>query len=235
MTRAPGLRRILDDLHRNDLWEFPVCITNDGEKRPLVPWGDYQSRPPSSDEVAEWCQRFPDAGAAIPTGLATNLLIVDEDSADAGKWLAVRGMPDTVTLNTRTGRHNYLRCPAGLQVRNSAGALYPGVDIRGDGGMAIAAGTVNPCDDGFIYHYAEGFALGEMSIAEPPKWLLNWLVEEDQKRRHASEAPVRPQQFDGKVSAWARAAIDSELAQLADAAPEPATKRSCRSASSSGS
>lgn len=56
-----------------------------------------------------------------------------------------------------------------------------------------------------------------MSIAEPPKWLLNWLVEEDQKRRHASEAPVRPQQFDGKVSAWARAATDSELARLADA------------------
>jgi hypothetical protein len=83
--------------------------------------------------------------------------------------------------------------------------------------MAIAAGTVNPSGDGFIYHYEDGFALGQVAIADPPKWLLDWLLYEDQKRRVASNIPLRPQQFDGKLTAWARKVIDSELNTLIDA------------------
>jgi hypothetical protein len=58
-------------------------------------------------------------------------------------------------------------------------------------------------------------ALGQVAIADPPGWLFKWLLQQDQKRRIVQSVTLR--QFDGKVSAWARAAIDGELARLVDA------------------
>jgi len=211
------LEGILDHLAKHDLWAAPQFITAEGEKQPLVPWKPYQDRPPSRDEIADWCHRFPQAGAAIPTGPGTKLLVVDADSPDAVEWLELRGMPETVIVRTRHGLHYCLNYPFDIVVRNSASALAVGVDIRGAGGMATAVGTVNPCGSRFIYHYDEGHALGEVAIADPPDWLFKWLLRQDQKRRLAE--PAAPRQFDGKVGAWARAAIDGELTRLADAGP----------------
>jgi Bifunctional DNA primase/polymerase, N-terminal len=211
------LEGILHHLAEYDLWAVPQLITDEGEKRPLVPWKPYQDRPPTRDEIAGWCLRFPHAGAAIPTGPGTNLLVVDADGPDAIEWLEVRGMPETSIVPTRHGLHYYFRYPVDLQVRNSAGALTFGVDIRGAGGMATAAGTSNPCGAEFIYHYDEGHALGEVAITEPPDWLFDWLLQQD-RRRHVVQS-VTPRQFDGKVRAWARGAIDGELARLMNAGP----------------
>jgi putative DNA primase/helicase len=209
------LEGILHHLAEYDLWAVPQLITVEGEKRPLVPWKPYQDRPPTRDEIAGWCLRFPHAGAAIPTGPGTNLLVVDADGPDAIEWLEMRGMPETPIVRTRHGLHYYFRYPVDLQVRNSAGALASGIDIRGTGGMATAAGTLNPCGGGFIYHYDTSHALGQVAIADPPGWLFKWLLQQDQKRRIVQSVTLR--QFDGKVSAWARAAINGELARLVDA------------------
>jgi Bifunctional DNA primase/polymerase, N-terminal len=211
------LEGILCALAEHDLWAVPQLITDEGEKRPLVRWKPYQDRAPTRDEIAGWCLRFPHAGAAIPTGPGTNLLVVVADSPDAIEWLGVRGMPETPIVRTRHGLHYYLRYPVDLQIRYSAGALTPGVDIRGAGGMATAAGTLHPCGSGFIYHYDEGHALGQIAITNIPDWLFNWLLQQDRRRQFVQ--PVTPRQFDGKVRAWARAAIDGELARLADTSP----------------
>jgi len=212
------LEGILDHLAEYNLWAVPQLITAEGEKRPLVPWKPYQDRAPTRDEIADWCHRFPHASAAIPTGPGTKLLVIDTDSPDAIEWLEMRGMPETPIVRTRHGLHYYFKYPVDVVVvRNSASALAIGVDIRGAGGMATAAGTLNPCGGGFIYHYDEGHALGEVAIANPPDWLFKWLFQQDQKHRIVQSAT--PRQFDGKVSAWARAAIDGELARLADAGP----------------
>ncbi|MGA8641325.1 bifunctional DNA primase/polymerase [Candidatus Binatus sp.] len=205
------LRRILDHLAEHNLWAFPIACSEAG-KLPLVKWRDFQSQPPSDGEVADWCRRFPDAGAAIPTGLATKIFVVDADSADAIEWLEMRGMPVTVLVRTRKGLHYYFRCP-GIEVRNSAGALAPGIDVRGTGGMAVAAGTHN---QGFEYQYDSGHALGEVAIADAPDWLIDWLLQE-QVKRQVAVMPLRPQEFDGHVGAWARKIIDDELGELAAA------------------
>jgi putative DNA primase/helicase len=211
------LESILDHLAKYDLWAVPQLITIEGEKRPLVPWKPYQDRPPTTDEATDWCRRFPNAGAAIPTGPGTKLLVVDADSPDAIEWLEMRGVPETPIVRTRHGLHYYLKYPLDVVVRNSASALANGVDIRGAGGMATTAGTLNPCGSGFIYHYDEGYALDQVAIADPPDWLFKWLLQQDQKR-HVAE-PAAPRQFDGKVRAWTKAAIDGELARLVDAGP----------------
>jgi putative DNA primase/helicase len=219
MTPAAGRRgdgfAAIQRFHaRHGLWTFPLTITDTGEKRPLVRWREFQSREPAAGQVAEWCRRFPDAGAAIPTGPGSGLLVVDADNTDAIDWLECRQMPKTVTLRTPRGRHYYFKYPVGVTVRNSAGAIAPGVDIRGAGGMATAAGTYSPVGGGFIYHFARGHALGEVKIAEAPDCLMEFFVKED-ARRSTVQQPIRPQQFDGKVRAWARKIIDSELEALA--------------------
>jgi hypothetical protein len=210
------LKLILHHLGEHNLWGIPQFIDEDGEKRPLVKWRGLRYQPPSAAEVDLWCRRFPDAGAAIPTGPGTRLLVVDADSADAIEWLELRGVPETVIVRTKRGLHYYFQYPIGVRVGNSAGAIAPGVDIRGDGGMATAVGTRRP--DGFVYHYDEGHALGDVAIADPPKWLLDWLVEEAQRKELRSEAPIVPHPFSGRTSAWARTAIDRELERLANAA-----------------
>jgi len=206
---------ILHYLTEYNLWAVPQLITDEGEKRPLVPWKPYQDRPPTRDEIAGWCLRFPHAGAAIPTGPGTNLLVVDADSPDAIEWIEVRGVPETPIVRTRQGLHYYFKYPVDVIVKNSASALVSGVDIRGAGGMATAAGTLNPSGSEFIYHYDGGHSLGDVAIADPPDWLFDWLLQQDQKRRIVQSVTQR--QFDGKVNAWARAAIDGELARLSDA------------------
>ena len=40
---------------------------------------------------------------------------------------------DTLTVVTARGRHLYYQCPEGAQVRNSAGKLAPGLDVKSFG------------------------------------------------------------------------------------------------------
>ena len=55
------------------------------------------------------------------------------------------------------GRHFYFKQPGDLPVRNSAGQLAAGVDVRGQGGYVIAAGSQR--DDGREYLVADRSAL----------------------------------------------------------------------------
>ena len=211
MSRFDGIQR---HLAANDLWCFPLRVTTAGKKRPLAPWKDLQVRPPTDDELADWNWRFPNAGAGIPTGPATGICLVDTDNADATEWCDRRGMPETVRVHSYRGFHYYLKYPPGIRVRNSQSKLAPKVDICGSGGVATAVGTPRP--NGFVYYYDEGHALGEVAIADPPDWLIEWLMQEE-SRRQTAVVPLRPQIFDGKIGAWARTIIDAELAKVAGA------------------
>src|ERR1700733_10687265 len=173
------LNSILHYLEANGLWGFPVGA----DKLPLVPWKQFQTKPPTESETQEWSRRFPNAGAAIPTGKVTGVLVVDADSPDAIEWLEVRGVPETPIVRSPRGLHYYLKYPQGLQVGNSAGQLAQGVDVRGTGGMIIAAGSRR--HDGFTYHYEPGHALGAVPIAAPPEWLMHWFMQ-----RQPTSAPT---------------------------------------------
>jgi len=202
------LRKILDRLSAYGLVGVPQLISEDGHKRPLVKWKEYQNRRPTADEIASWIRHFPDAGVGILTGQQNGLIVVDTDSLEAIEWMELRGTPETVLVRTPRGIHYYFKNPLGLTVKNSVSAIAPSVDIRGEGGMATAAGTRR--SDGFIYHYDRGHALGEVIIAEPPEWLINRILLEQASRQSAT-MPIRVQQFDGKVGAWASKVINETL------------------------
>lgn len=67
-----------------------------------------------------------------------------EDGGDSLRELELeRGeLPRTVSAATGAGQHYYFKTE--LPIRNSAGKLAPGLDIRGDGGYVVAPSSLHP-------------------------------------------------------------------------------------------
>ena len=131
--------------------------------------------------VAEWWRRWPDANIGIRTGAESGLVVVDVDvqHGGAGTLKALereRGqLPRTAEVLTGGGgRHLLFRHP-GRDVRNSAGQLGPGLDVRGDGGYVVAPPSVH--ENGRQYRWVRNL---ERGLADSPAWL------EDTARRFAA-------------------------------------------------
>src|SRR5262249_59410966 len=82
----------------------------------------------------------------IATVKPSNIFGVDVDGIDAEgelrKLEAQHGaLPPTVEVITARGRHAYFKMPA-APIRNSAGKLGPGLDIRATGGYVLAPPSV---------------------------------------------------------------------------------------------
>src|SRR5262249_41022474 len=80
--------------------------------------------------------------------------------------------------------HYYFQHP-GFPVPNSVGKLAKGVDIRGEGGFVVAAGS--PHKDGGKY-----WVDFDNDPQPAPEWLISWLRQQP--------APVETQTYDGDVS-----------------------------------
>lgn len=142
---------------------IPVRV---GEKIPAIQWAPYQRRRATLDEIANWQRAGNNAG--IVTGAISQLTVLDCDTPEAIAQANDLGIPaGTVAVATAKGCHFYFRHP-GFQVANKTG-LYPGMDLRGDGGFVVAPGSVHP--SGAVYMWTAHPAWHE--ITPPPEWLLN--------------------------------------------------------------
>ena len=118
------------------------CFPCNAEKRPVTPRGLKDA----SQELHAVRSMFRSNGAdmiGVPTGAASGFVVVDLDikeGASGLEWLAANEhrIPETRRHRTRSGGlHLLFTPPAGRTIRNSAGKLAPGVDVRGDGGYVI--------------------------------------------------------------------------------------------------
>ena len=109
---------------------LPVRVTKT-VKRPLL--REWQKRASSDPErVAFWWRRLRGAYIGVATG--NGFVAIDVDPRHGGE--VDPAWPETLTVRTRSGGwHLYYRTDG--EVRNSAGKLAPGVDVRGDGGMVV--------------------------------------------------------------------------------------------------
>lgn len=74
-----------------------------------------------------------------------------------------------------SGRHIYFEHP-GRDVRNSAGKLGLGLDVRGDGGYVLLPGSVHR-DTGRVYEWEVLHHPDEVPLAPVPLWLLALMTE----------------------------------------------------------
>ncbi len=102
-------------------------------KMPLVPWKPFQENAPSADDWEVWASKWPSAHVGLITGAISQVVVIEGDSEEAVTWILANFPHTPRCCRTKRGMHFYYRHPGG-RVRNSAGQLHQGVDVRGDGG-----------------------------------------------------------------------------------------------------
>jgi Bifunctional DNA primase/polymerase, N-terminal/Primase C terminal 1 (PriCT-1) len=98
--------------------------------------------------VAAWWERWPDASIGIPTGEPSGFVVLDVDPRHGGNASLDRlqrqhGRVSTARVLTGSGgaHHWFRRGDTGI--RNSAGQVGDGLDVRGDGGYVVAPPSIH--------------------------------------------------------------------------------------------
>jgi putative DNA primase/helicase len=171
--------------------------------------------------IKAWWRRWPDANIGIATGPTSGIFVLDVDGnagkASLAELQAEHGrLPKTVTVKTGKGRHLYFRC-GDAQVSNSAGRLAKGIDVRGNRGYAVAAGSVHV--SGALYRFVEGRALDELNVARAPCWLLDLVTAKGAATDEPAAAKFHPLPAEkiARARAYAESARRRELDRLAKA------------------
>lgn len=162
-----------------------------------------------------WWADHPASAIGIPTGEKTGVFVLDIDAKPGGangfEWLeameAEHGqLPPTARVITpNNGLHIYFNFVSGVRNRGGLGAA---VDLRGEGGYVLAAGSVMA--DGRAYRWTpESTTIPD--IADAPEWLLELLL----PKAHTAAAPYHPHAIGN--TAYVNRAIELELAELAEA------------------
>lgn len=129
--------------------------------------------PPNEATVLGWTFMY---NLGVRTGQISGVVVVDDDTPELNAAEKL-GLPVTATVRTGSGKlHYYFKCPPG-GVRNSAGKLLENVDVRGDGGQAVAAGSRHP-DTKQPYAWEPGLSPEEVAIADLPQAIVELLAAE---------------------------------------------------------
>lgn len=167
--------------------------------------------------IEGWWRRWPSANVAIRTGAVSGLIVLDVDPGHGGDesldtlFLEHGHLPPGAVVRTGSGgRHFYFAHPGGV-IRNDAGRrLGPGLDIRGDGGYVIAPPSAHTT--GASYRWENQ----DRQLPNPPGWLLDRLREP--LRPPTRSTPTTTELASPRrISAWARAALERELAKVSAA------------------
>lgn len=129
--------------------------------------------------IRGWWEQWPYANIGIATGLASGTVVLDVDGEDGHASLrlleAMDQLPRTLCAHSgrkgpdgeRNGHHLYFALPNGADVRNSAGRLGKGLDIRASGGYIVAPPSLHA--SGLHYEWR----CDRSAIVEAPQWLID--------------------------------------------------------------
>ncbi len=119
------------------------------EKTPIVKWADVATT--DRNMIVGWYEHNPDANLGIACGERSNIVVLDVDK-DKGGYESLAELqerygklPETPVCRTGSGgEHIYFLYPNGVDIRNSAGKLGAGLDIRANGGYVVAPPSIHP-------------------------------------------------------------------------------------------
>ena len=116
-------------------------------KRPYT-WNGFKDASREEVQIRKWWGQHPNALVGVPTGPKTGILVVDIDQSSEKSGEASFNklqIEDPETTQTRTvsgGRHLIFAYPEPYDIRNNASTkLGKDIDVRGDGGYIIWAGS----------------------------------------------------------------------------------------------
>jgi len=108
--------------------------------------GWQKSASTDADQIRRWWRKWPDANIGIVTG---DQVVLDVDPRHGGPASLAAlerqhgTLPDTFRVHTGGGGDHFTFQSNGVVIRNSAGVLGPGLDIRGAGGYTTAAPSLH--------------------------------------------------------------------------------------------
>ena len=178
-------------------------------------------------QIKEWWTEWPDSNVGIATG--NGLIVLDVDGREGFETLRklqdqYGNLSETYAVRTGRGLHYYYLWPDSQAVRNSAGKLGPGMDVRANGGYVVAPPSLHR--NGHRYNVAY-----EAEVADlPPKWVE--AIKQPNSKAKSLPVPVTTQPRShsrAKVQpthdAWQR--LQEEAERIANAKPgeqEPAIR-----------
>jgi hypothetical protein len=187
--RAESLEPVLYLAARG--WRLLPCVERD--KIPLI--RDWPRRASCDfDVICRWAQRHERCNWAVATGLGSGVFVIDVDG-ESGTNLFCSMVEQhttwarTLTAITARGQHFYFTYPATGTIRNSAGKLGIGLDVRGDGGYVLVPPSIHP--SGALYEWtspSNGFA-----PVSAPDWLLHEIVTATARSIEPSEIGILPE------------------------------------------
>ncbi len=146
---------------------IPIAFLGAGEAVCLLAYGL------ASETRSRW-QLTPQANIGAATGSRSGFWVLDVDLPDGPESLAALeaehgSLPATIEASTPRGdRHLYWRWPGdGPEIRNSAGRIGTGLDVRGEGGQVVLPPSV--LADGRRYRWVKN---GASAFVDAPDWLV---------------------------------------------------------------
>jgi len=127
------------------------------EKKPFIPWTEFQKRRASEEELEGWFQKWPGANIAIITGSISGVFVVDGDGEIGSRWIS-ENCPKT-SVYAKTGRvggcHCFYRIPKDTIIPNKVN-WKPKVDVRGEGGYVIAPPSIHHSGNTYSWVFRDG-------------------------------------------------------------------------------
>jgi hypothetical protein len=146
-----------------------------------------------SPRIRDWWQNHPKANIGIATGAASGLVVIDVDPRHRGQQSLAQIekkfglLPDGPRVRTGgDGEHIYHSHP-GITVKSKVG-IFPGIDIRGDGGYVVGPGSVHA--SGKRYLWESGKTPSDLPLPPLPAWLLNLVSDGHPGSRHPANDAI---------------------------------------------
>ncbi len=144
------------------------------------------------ERIRFWFEKWPEANLAIATGKRSNLLVLDVDGLSGAFALdeienEFSPLPETLIQRTGKpkGKHYLFSYPKDATIRNSAGDIGNGLDIRSDGGYIVADPSIHASGKRYaIENYAA-------PLASPPAWFVG-LLQNREKAAKINALAARP-------------------------------------------
>ena len=177
------------------------------DKTPLIS-GGFKGATTDPDTIRRVFSMPASKFVAVPTGEVSGIVVVDLDvhgETNAGAWYEANAerLPETRCHDTPTGgRHLLFKAPD-ADIRNSAGRVGTGVDIRGNGGY-------------FIVPPSPGYAVAsDVELAEMPEWLVEDCLARKAKPSTTGTAATTGSQ--GRISKYTAVALAGETGAVLNA------------------
>jgi hypothetical protein len=182
-------------------------------KHPLERFAPSGFKNATADEqiVSHWWECMPHCNVGVATRSVVALDIDPRHGGDASlqQLEEKQGQlpPTWRVLTGGGGEHILFRAPANVAIRNSAGLLAPGIDIRGAGGYIVGVGSKHISGRNYVWNC--DYHPDDVAIAEIPGWVARLI---EKPKTAAARSSQLAQVLTGHISEGRRDVTGAQLA-----------------------